>query len=212
MRAGSDSEDTEALSSSLAEAAPIVANLRNLAIAETRAATDSLTGLPNNRAVHETLKRLSAQAGRTAEPLAVVLFDLDHFKDVNDTHGHGKGDEVLAAVGDTVANAVRESDFVGRYGGEEFLALLPSTGREGAVELAEKLRVAISRVAVAGVSRRVTASFGVAVLPDDAGEPEQALRAADRALYTAKGNGRDRVETASPATAAATPPPRARET
>ena len=207
-----DSEDTEALSSSLAEAAPIVANLRNLAIAETRAATDSLTGLPNNRAVHETLKRLSAQAGRTAEPLAVVLFDLDHFKDVNDTHGHGKGDEVLAAVGDTVANAVRESDFVGRYGGEEFLALLPSTGREGAVELAEKLRMAISRVAVAGVSRRVTASFGVAVLPDDAGEPEQALRAADRALYTAKGNGRDRVETASPATAAATPPPRARET
>ena len=136
-----DSEDTEALSSSLAEAAPIVANLRNLAIAETRAATDSLTGLPNNRAVHETLKRLSAQAGRTAEPLAVVLFDLDHFKDVNDTHGHGKGDEVLAAVGDTVANAVRDSDFVGRYGGEEFLALLPSTGREGAVELAEKLQV-----------------------------------------------------------------------
>ena len=65
----------------------------------------------------------------------MVLFDLDHFKDVNDTHGHGKGDEVLAAVGDTVANAVRDSDFVGRYGGEEFLALLPSTGREGAVEL-----------------------------------------------------------------------------
>ena len=205
------SEDTEALSSSLAEAAPIVANLRNLAIAETRAATDSLTGLPNNRAVHETLKRLSAQAGRTAEPLAVVLFDLDHFKDVNDTHGHGKGDEVLAAVGDTVASAVRDSDFVGRYGGEEFLALLPSTGREGAVELAEKLRGAISRVAVAGVSRRVTASFGVAVIPDDAGEPEQALRAADRALYTAKGNGRDRVETATPATAAATPPPHALE-
>ena len=205
-----DSEDTEALSSSLAEAAPIVANLRNLAIAETRAATDSLTGLPNNRAVHESLKRLSAQAGRTAEPLAVVLFDLDHFKDVNDTHGHGKGDEVLAAVGDTVASVVRDSDFVGRYGGEEFLALLPSTGREGAVELAEKLRGAISRVAVAGVSRRVTASFGVAIIPEDAGEPEQALRAADRALYTAKGNGRDRVETATPATAAATPPPHAR--
>jgi diguanylate cyclase (GGDEF)-like protein len=189
--------DAGALSTSLAEAAPIVANLRNLAIAELRAATDSLTGLPNNRAVHETLKLMAAQAGRTAAPLAVVLFDLDHFKEVNDTHGHGKGDEVLAAVGDTVASTVRDSDFVGRYGGEEFLALFPATDRQGAIEGAERLRKAIAGIGVGGGSRKVTASFGVAVLPDDAGDAEQVLRSADRALYTAKREGRDRVEAAA---------------
>jgi diguanylate cyclase (GGDEF)-like protein len=189
-------EDADALSTSLAEAAPIVANLRNLAIAELRAATDSLTGLPNNRAVHETLKLMAAQAGRTASTLAVVLFDLDHFKDVNDQHGHGKGDEVLAAVGDTVAATVRDSDFVGRYGGEEFLALLPATNRSAAFEGAERLRKAIAKIAVGGINRKVTASFGVAIMPDDAGDPEHVLRLADRALYTAKRNGRDRVETA----------------
>ena len=134
-----------------------------------------------------------------ASQIAAANGSFNEIEAAHGMHGHGKGDEVLAAVGDTVASVVRDSDFVGRYGGEEFLALLPSTGHEGAVELAEKLRGAISRVTVAGVSRRVTPSFGVAVIPDDAGEPEQALRAADRALYTAKGNGRDRVETAVPA-------------
>ncbi|MBN1529134.1 MAG: diguanylate cyclase [Thermoleophilaceae bacterium] len=193
-RLGRDDADT--LASSLAEAAPIVANLRNLAIAELRAATDALTGLPNNRAVQETLKRMAAQAGRTASPLAVVLFDLDNFKEVNDEYGHGKGDEVLAAVGDTLAATMRDGDFVGRYGGEEFLALLPATDRGGAMEGAQRMRRAIAKLDVAGINRRVTASFGVAVLPDDAGEGEQALRLADRALYTAKRNGRDRVESA----------------
>jgi GGDEF domain-containing protein len=82
---------------SVAEAAPVIANLRNLAIAELRAATDGLTGLPNQRAVHETLKRMVAQAGRTVEPLALVLFDLDRFKQINDTFGHSRGDDVLAA-------------------------------------------------------------------------------------------------------------------
>jgi diguanylate cyclase (GGDEF)-like protein len=146
--------------------------------------------------VQETLRRMAAQAGRTAAPLGAILFDLDHFKEVNDVHGHAKGDEVLAAVGDTVASVVRASDFVGRYGGEEFVALLPDTGREGALHVAQKLRSAISQVDVPGVARTVTASFGVAVLPFDAVEPEQLLRVADRALYSAKGNGRDRVEIA----------------
>lgn len=105
--------------------------MRNLALAEFRAATDGLTGLPNSRSVRENLKRMVAQSGRTLTPMAVVMFDLDHFKLVNDSHGHGKGDEVLAAVGDVVATTFRASDFVGRYGGEEFLALLPHTDREG---------------------------------------------------------------------------------
>ncbi len=188
--------DVQYLGTTIAEAAPTIANLRTLAVAELRAATDALTGLPNNRAVQETVRRMAAHAGRTTSQLSAILFDLDHFKQVNDVNGHAKGDEVLAAVGDAVASAIRASDFVGRYGGEEFIALLPDTGREGALHVAEKLRSAIAQMDVPGVSRKVTASFGVAVMPVDALEPEQLLRAADRALYSAKGNGRDRVEVA----------------
>jgi diguanylate cyclase (GGDEF)-like protein len=178
-------------------AAPVIANLRNLAIAELRAATDGLTGLPNQRAVHDTLKRMVAQAGRTVSPLALVLFDLDHFKQINDTFGHGRGDDVLAAVGDVAAHTVRGSDFVGRLGGEEFAVMLPGTDREGARRVAENLREALRSLTVTGIDREVTASFGVAVLPDDAPEAQALLRAADRALYQAKANGRDRVELAA---------------
>ena len=117
------------LRESVGQAAPVLANLRNLAIAELRAATDALTGLPNQRAVQDTLKRMVAQATRTMSPLAALLLDLDHFKQVNDLHGHDRGDEVLAAVGVALRNVVRDSDFVGRYGGEEFLVLLPATDR-----------------------------------------------------------------------------------
>jgi len=188
-------EQLTVIEHSVTEAAPVVANLRNLAVAELRAATDGLTGLANQRTVHETVKRAAAQAGRTKSPLAVVLFDLDHFKAINDSYGHGKGDDVLAAVGAVAASTVRASDFVGRFGGEEFAVVLADTNRAGALETAEKLRAAIAEISVPGVDRRTTASFGVAVLPDDAGEPELLLRAADRALYAAKGAGRDRVET-----------------
>ncbi|HWH92699.1 MAG TPA: GGDEF domain-containing protein [Baekduia sp.] len=190
---------------SVTEAAPVVANLRNLAVAELRAATDGLTGLANQRTVHEALKRAAAQAGRTASALALVLFDLDHFKAINDTHGHSKGDEVLAAVGATALSTIRTSDFVGRLGGEEFALVLPATDRAGGVEAAEKLRAAIATISVPGVERPITASFGVAVMPDDAGEPAILLREADRALYAAKRAGRDRVETIGDTTASTHP-------
>jgi diguanylate cyclase (GGDEF)-like protein len=128
---------------SVMQAAPVLANLRNLAIAEIRAATDALTGLPNNRAVQDTLRRMVAQASRTVSPLSAVLLDLDHFKHVNDAHGHSRGDEVLAAVATTLRSSLRESDFAGRYGGEEFLILLPDTGKQPARVVAEKVRAAI---------------------------------------------------------------------
>ena len=140
---------------------------------------------------------MSAQAGRAQTQLAAVIFDLDHFKRVNDIHGHAKGDEVLAAVGQVVSATVRDSDFVGRYGGEEFVALLPDTDCEGGRVLAEKLRLAIEALEVPDLDRRLAASFGVAVLPGDASTGEQLLRAADRALYLAKENGRNRVEIAN---------------
>jgi diguanylate cyclase (GGDEF)-like protein len=184
----------EDLETSVTQAGPVIANLRNLAIAELRAATDALTGLANNRSVGDTLNRMVAQAGRSKTRLTAIMFDLDHFKKVNDIHGHAKGDEVLATVAAVVASNVRESDFLGRYGGEEFVALLPDTDRGGGAQVAEKLRQAVDDLEIPDLDRRLSASFGVATLPGDAMNGEQLLRAADRALYAAKRAGRNRVE------------------
>jgi diguanylate cyclase (GGDEF)-like protein len=195
-------DDAERIAESVAQAAPVLANLRNLAIAETRAATDTLTGLPNRRAVDDTLLRMLAQAGRTFEPLAIILLDLDHFKQVNDTYGHDRGDEVLAAFAARLRELVRESDFAGRSGGEEFVLFLPGTDRTGALRLAEKLRMSLRGMTVPGVERSVTASFGIACFPDDAVDAPALMRSADRALYAAKRGGRDRIEASSTGAAA----------
>jgi diguanylate cyclase (GGDEF)-like protein len=182
---------------SVSQAAPVLANLRNLAVAEVRAATDALTGLPNARALRDTLKRMVAQALRSELPLAAVLCDLDNFKQINDLYGHDKGDQALAAASAAMRGALRVSDLVGRYGGEEFLILLPDTPLDGAVVLAEKLRQEVSLVDVPGVDRAITASFGVAVFPTDAPDGEMLVRMADRALYAAKGRGRNCVITSA---------------
>ena len=187
----------EALSikESVSQAAPVLANLRNLAIAERRAKTDALTGLPNNRNVQDTVKRMVAQASRTIAPLAAIALDLDHFKQINDSYGHPIGDAVLAAVGSTLTATVRDGDFVGRAGGEEFLILLPNTNTSGAQRAAETIRAAVAAIAIPKVEQPITASLGIAILPDHAGDATSLLRHADQALYTAKKNGRNRTET-----------------
>jgi diguanylate cyclase (GGDEF)-like protein len=187
--------DAQSIKQSVIQAAPVLANLRNLAIAERRAETDALTGLPNNRNVTDTVKRMVALASRTASPLAALALDLDHFKQINDRYGHGSGDELLAAVGSTLKSCCRESDFVGRAGGEEFLILLPDTGVEAAQLVAENIRLAVAAITIPAIERPITASIGIAVLPDHAGDGVRLLRHADRALYTAKTNGRNRTET-----------------
>jgi diguanylate cyclase (GGDEF)-like protein len=197
--------DERRVADSVAQSAPVLANLRNLAIAETRAATDALTGLPNRRAVDDTLLRLLAQAGRSYDPMSVILLDLDHFKTINDTYGHDRGDEVLAAFGTRLRELMRAGDFAGRSGGEEFVIFLPDTDRTGAVRLAEKVRERMSGLTVPGVERKITASFGVACFPDDAVDAVAIMRSADRALYAAKSRGRDRIEASS--TGAPSPPP-----
>jgi diguanylate cyclase (GGDEF)-like protein len=184
------------LAASVTQAAPVLSNLRTLAVAEQRAATDSLTGLPNARSARETLKRMVAQAGRSGQDLTVVLFDLDQFKAINDTYGHDRGDAVLCAVSDVLRRSLRTSDFVGRNGGEEFIALLPDTDAEGAMEAAEKLRAAVARVTLPGIDRPVTTSVGAAVFPHTAADAQSLLRLADRALYAAKARGRNRAELA----------------
>jgi diguanylate cyclase (GGDEF)-like protein len=198
-----DEKQDQQVSLSVTQAAPVLANLRTLAIAEAQAATDSLTGLSNARSLQDTIKRLVAQSQRTGEPLAAVAFDLDHFKEINDRYGHEAGDDVLAAVGETLTASLRGDDeFGGRAGGEEFLALLPNTDRAGALAFAERLRGVIGAISVPAVDRKVTASLGVAVMPDDALTDKDLLRHADRALYTAKRNGRNRVESAHRASTA----------
>lgn len=192
-----DGEQARQVSLSVTQAAPVLANLRTLAMAEAQAATDALTGLSNARALQDSLKRLVAHSQRTGEPLAAVAFDLDHFKEINDRYGHEAGNDVLASIGETLQASLRGSeDFGGRAGGEEFLALLPNTDREGALAYAERLRGVIAAITVPVVERQITASFGVAVMPDDAVTDKDLLRRADRALYSAKRNGRNRVESA----------------
>ena len=185
------------VSESVGEAAPVVAHLRNLAIAERRAASDKLTGLPNKRSADDTFKHMVANAARTSKSLALVLLDLDHFKRVNDTHGHPKGDEVLAAIGSTVGHTIRENDFAARDGGEEFMVLLPGDDTNDGRLVAEKLRSAISSLRIPDLEQGITASFGVASFPDDAATREELVRKADRALYSAKRAGRNRVHTAA---------------
>ena len=206
----SEAEDAR-IGDSVTQAAPILANLRTLAKAERQAATDALTGMANARAVQDTLKRMVAQALRTGDPLTAVMVDLDHFKQLNDVYGHERGNEALAAVGQILTAGVRVSDFAGRYGGEEFILLLPDTASEGGVVLAEKLRRALGALVLPEVDRQITASFGVASLPDDGIDAATLVRAADRALYQAKADGRDRVVAAQiervmpPSTASVSP-------
>ena len=182
---------------SVSQAAPVLANLRNLAVAEIRAATDGLTGLPNKRAVTDALKRTFAQATMTKAPLALLLLDLDHFKQVNDQHGHAAGDHVLASVGAALRSVLRNRDFAGRNGGEEFAVLLPDTTIAAALEIAERVRAAIAEITLPGTNVPVTVSVGVAGFPDHANTLERLERLADAALYVAKRQGRNRVELAS---------------
>jgi len=201
-----DGDGADRIHESVVQAAPVLANLRNLAIAERRASTDALTGLPNKRAVADTLKRMVAQADRSGESLAVLMLDLDHFKQINDHLGHGTGDEVLAAVGAALRTCVRDSDFAGRYGGEEFIVLLSCTDRDGAVVVAEKIRGTLAGIAIAALDQPVTVSIGVGLVPEHGADPETVTRVADRALYVAKRSGRNRVEVApAPGATTATP-------
>jgi diguanylate cyclase (GGDEF)-like protein len=181
---------------SVGQAAPVLANLRNLPVAEIRAATDGLTGLPNKRGVIDALKRTFAQAATTKAPLALLLLDLDHFKQVNDQGGHAVGDQVLANVGATLRGVLRARDFAGRNGGEEFAVLLPDTEIEAALEIAERVRAAIAEISLPGTDVSVTASIGVSGFPGQASTLDRLERLADAALYLAKRQGRNRVELA----------------
>jgi diguanylate cyclase (GGDEF)-like protein len=161
---------------------------------QTQAMTDSLTGLCNHRAFQERLEREIKLCDRNNDRVSLILLDLDHLKKINDNFGHRTGDSALVHVANVMLSCVREVDICSRYGGEEFVIVLPQCGREDAITVAERLREAIAGTPVDKIGQ-VTASIGVATYPAAARTKEELIEMADRAMYLAKAAGRNRVRT-----------------
>ncbi len=165
---------------------------------------DALTGLYNRRYMMETCSREFSRAERAGQSVSVLSIDIDHFKKYNDNHGHDAGDMVLRAVGTCLENLFRNEDVPCRFGGEEFVVLLPGADSDTAARRAEQLRSKVEALVVRYVEKslpRVTVSIGVAAFPEAGDFPDVVLKAADEALYRAKESGRNRVELSSPGTA-----------
>ena len=162
--------------------------------------TDGLTELFNHRHVHELLREEFERSHRTGEPIAVAMLDLDRFKHINDTYGHPTGDVILYETARIIGETAREIDMVGRYGGEEFIAILPNTVEDDAGQFAERVRQAVAGHLYRDEAHeiRMTLSCGVASFPTEGVDsPESLLKKADEALYVAKESGRNRVVRAS---------------
>jgi diguanylate cyclase (GGDEF)-like protein len=158
------------------------------------AITDGLTGLFIHRYFQMRLESEIARANRGSEKLALIMFDIDHFKKFNDTYGHQVGDRVIRLVSERIKKNIREGiDIAARYGGEEFTVIMPETGIEGAMAFAERLRQAIEETTLEheGQTLKVTISLGCAVFPEHAATRENLICNADSALYRSKENGRN---------------------
>jgi len=179
----------EQLQSQVAEIEKLQADLREQAL------HDPLTGLYNRRYLSEAIEREIARARREENPLSVIVMDLDHFKDVNDTLGHQIGDQYLIAFAALLRSRIRKSDIACRYGGEEFLLVLPGTSLEDGVKRAEEIRREYANITLPGRSmqKQVTISMGVATYPLHGEGSEEIVIKADKALYKSKENGRNRV-------------------
>ncbi|MGC4000296.1 MAG: diguanylate cyclase [Anaeromyxobacter sp.] len=178
-----------------------LANMRLREAMRNQATRDPLTGLFNRRYLEDTAARELARVRRTGSPLSVVMLDVDHFKKFNDTHGHAAGDAVLKEVAGLLRSTFRTADVVCRYGGEEFLVLMPDCASGDAVRRAEALRAAVASLNVPCDGRTlgtVTISAGVATFPADGTDEETLFHAADEALYASKHQGRDRITAAPP--------------
>jgi len=172
--------------------------------AEALSVTDDLTRLYNSRYLNLVLRRESKRASRSGRPLSLLFLDLDGFKQVNDTHGHQAGSKALVEASVIVHRSARETDVSARFGGDEFAVILPDTGSEGAVSVAERIRDRISAcqfLASDGLSIHLTTSIGVATLPDVAASAEELLRAADKAMYRVKDAGKNGIHIAQEASA-----------
>jgi diguanylate cyclase (GGDEF)-like protein len=160
-----------------------------------KASTDGLTGLFNHRTFQERLKEEIDRAKRFGHPLALLMMDIDRFKNFNDAFGHLVGDEMLKNIADIIKKGIRSIDIAARYGGEEFTVILPEINLEGALVVAERIRKRVEafKMSLDGRSVGVTISIGVATFPEDASTRELLIDRADKALYFAKRTGRNRV-------------------
>jgi len=176
-----------------------VVNARLYATVQRQATTDGLTGLFNHRTGQEKLADQLKQAERYQRRLSVIMLDVDHFKSINDTYGHPAGDSVLKAVARLIRNNCRDVDIPVRYGGEEFLLVLPEVTQDGATVVAERIRVALKGEMIKheDLEIAITGSLGVACFPDDADSQQNLLDLADKSLYLSKRLGRDQVHTAA---------------
>ncbi len=190
-------EGEMALATALAElAGEAVRNARLLRRLRSLSESDSLTGLANHRKLHDVLAREQARAERYGSHFSLVMLDIDEFKLLNDTHGHPAGDSVLRRVGKLLSERTRAADVVGRYGGDEFLLVLPETSADEAGRLAEKLRAALGEepyVTATGERIPIRASFGIAAYPEDVPDANGLIALADANLYASKRRGGDAV-------------------
>ena len=167
---------------------------------ENMATIDSLTGLANRQAFMQRAKNEFNRARRYARPLTVVMIDIDHFKAINDQHGHAVGDDVLREAADICQSSLRGSDFMGRVGGEEFVLLLPDTPPTNAYHVAERMRAHLHETPIElddGTTLNITASFGVAPMNENDSDFDALLERADEAMYHAKHEGRNQVKSAA---------------
>jgi diguanylate cyclase (GGDEF)-like protein/PAS domain S-box-containing protein len=177
-----------------------VANIRLREALRTQSVRDALTGLYNRRYLEETLEREMRRAARAAQSLGILMIDLDHFKKFNDTYGHDAGDAVLRETGASLSKGIRAEDFVCRFGGEEFVVILPTADPETSRARAERLRTKMRELTIMYQGKSlgmVTISVGVAAFPAHGTSPKELMVAADAALYEAKRGGRDQVVVAS---------------
>jgi diguanylate cyclase (GGDEF)-like protein len=177
-----------------------IANIRLREALRTQSVRDALTGLYNRRYLEEVLEREVRRAARAAQSLGVLMIDLDHFKNFNDTYGHDAGDAVLRETGVALARGIRAEDFVCRFGGEEFVVILPTANLEATCARAERLRLKMKELAILHQGRSMgmlTVSIGVAAFPEHGLSPKELMAAADAALYEAKNRGRDQVSVAA---------------
>ncbi len=185
------------LESYLGGAASALSNLRLLETMKKQANVDELTGLYNRRFLEDYARKLIAMASRKATPFGLIMLDLDHFKNFNDRYGHEVGDRILREFSRTVTQAMREANLAARFGGEEFVVLLPDTGAQPCVVVAERIRRAVERMTVPSGQDKplppVTVSLGIAVYPEHGRTLEELLQASDKALYESKRAGRNRA-------------------
>jgi diguanylate cyclase (GGDEF)-like protein len=177
-----------------------LANARMMKRLEEMATTDGLTGLLNKRALSDAAQQKLKSAGRFKKPLSVLVCDIDHFKKVNDTYGHDFGDLVIKGFGEVLKRTKRDTDVVGRFGGEEFVVVCEETDAEGGALLAERVRSELEAAAFHAESGpvRVTCSVGVATFPVAGADWDALFKATDEALYASKRTGRNRVTVWSP--------------